>query len=172
MCELGLEDKPNKRECCLKLDQTSPSSCVQMLGVTGFVLCGRYEATTNWCNCRFPYGKAPCLKRASKGKDKKKSRTMWKEKETAIWSRSGFRGPSGLSPSLAPAEDFFPDPFTLQPAAYPCYRPHIFLQVLLWLLCSFSALRGSFLLWAQKDLDAHVKPEVLASESISKRVNK
>lgn len=48
----------------------------------------------------------------------KKFRTMWKEKETAICSRSGFRGAAGLSPSLAPAEDFVLDPFTLQPAAY------------------------------------------------------
>lgn len=120
MCDLGLEDKPNKCECCLKLDQTSPSSCLQMLGVTGFVLCGKYKAA-NWCNCKFPYGKAPCLKRASKRKDKKKFRTMWKEKETAIQSRSGFRGPDGLSPSLAPAEDFVPDPFTLQPTAYPWF---------------------------------------------------
>lgn len=60
---------------CLKLDTTSSACCLQMLGVTSFVLCGRYEATTSWCNCEFPYGKDPCLKRASKGKDKKKNRT-------------------------------------------------------------------------------------------------
>lgn len=40
-------------------------------------------------------------------------RIMWKEKETIIWSRSGFREAARPSPSLALAEDFVPDPFTL-----------------------------------------------------------
>lgn len=43
----------------------------------------------------------------------KKFRTTWKEKETIIWSRSGFKGAASLSPSLALAEDFVPDAFTL-----------------------------------------------------------
>lgn len=100
----------------------------------------------------------------------KKFRTMWKEKETAIWSRSGFRGAAGPSPSLAPAADFDPDPFpcsqllttssALQAALFVCYHCHTVLQVL-WLFCSFSALHGSFLLWAEEHLDANVKPEVL-----------
>lgn len=45
-------------------------------------------------------------------------RTTWKKKETTIttiWSRSGFRRAVRLSPSLALAEDFVPDPSTLHP---------------------------------------------------------
>lgn len=41
--------------------------------------------------------------------------TTWKEKETIICSRSGFRGAARLSSSLALVEDFVPDPFPLHP---------------------------------------------------------
>ena len=82
----------------------------------------------------------------------KKFRTMWKEKETATWSRSGFRGAAGLSPSLPLAEDFIPDPFTLQPAAYypqcspsssVCLlsSPHLFASVVVVVLFFFSITR-------------------------------
>lgn len=97
----------------------------------------------------------------------KNFRNMWKRKETVIWSRSAFRGAAGLNPSPAPAEDFIPDPFTLQPAACHLHcsvcllsSPHFFWWVLLW-FCCFSALHGRFLLWAEEHLDANVKPEVL-----------
>ena len=79
----------------------------------------------------------------------KKFRTMWKEKETALWSRSVFRGAAGLSPSLALAEDFVPDPFTLQPAAYHAQcspsssvcllsPPHLFVSGVVVVLPFFS----------------------------------
>lgn len=43
---------------------------------------------------------------------------MWKKRQTATWSRSGSRGAAGLSPSPVQTEDFIPDPFASQPAAY------------------------------------------------------
>lgn len=168
MCELGLEDKPNKCDCCLKLDQTSPSSCLQMLGVTGFVLCGRYKAA-NWYNCKFPYGKAPCLKRASKRKDKKNSEPCGRKRKQLFGADLASGDQLGWATVLHQLRILFqiPSPYSqllipgfLQAALFVCYHPHTFLKVL-WLLCSFSALHGSFLLWAEKDLDAHVKSEVL-----------
>lgn len=49
----------------------------------------------------------------------KKFRTTWKKKETIFWSRSDFRGAARLSPSLALAEDFLPDPFVLHSFPVP-----------------------------------------------------
>lgn len=117
MCELGLKDKPKKHECCLKLDMTSPASCFQTLGVTGFVSCGWYEATISWCNCEFPYGKAPCLKRASKGKDKKNQNHV-EGKGNSYLEQIWLQGSSWAKPQSCTSCGFWPRSLPLQPATY------------------------------------------------------
>lgn len=133
MCELRLEDKPNKHECYLKLDLTSPASCLQMSGVTGFVLCGRYEATTSWCNCEFPYGKSPCLKRASKGKDKKIQKHV-EAKGNSYLEQICLQGSSWAEPQSCTGWGFHPRSLHL---AASCLPPP--------LLCLFAIIPTFFL---------------------------
>lgn len=160
--KLGLEDKPNKRECSLKLDPTTPASGLRMSKVTDFILCGRYEATKSWSNCRFPYGKVPCLKRASKGKDKKIQNHV-EGKGNNYLEQIWLQGSSESEPQSGTGWGFCPRclhlaliPSALQAALFVCYYPHTFL----WLLCSFLALQDSFLIGTEEHLDANMKPEV------------
>lgn len=135
--KLGLEDKPNKCESCLKLDPTTAASCLQMPKVTLFYVADMRQPRAGLI-ADFHMAKVFLWKGHQKEKIKT-FRPAWKEKEAIAWSRSGFRETARLSPSLALAEDFAPDPFTLHP--FPVLSkqlclfavvPHLFVVVLLF----------------------------------------
>jgi len=139
MCELGLEDKPSKCKRCLKLDTTSPASWLQMSGVTGFVLCGRYEPTTSWCNCEFPHGKAPFSKRASKGKYKKIQNHV-EGKGNSSLEQICVQGSSWAEPQSCTGGGFCPRPLHLAASCLP--RPVLSKQ-----LCLFAITPAPFCEW-------------------------
>lgn len=106
-----------------------------MLGATGFVLCGRYEATTSWWNCEFPYGKAPCLKGHQKKKIKIQNHV--EEKGNVNLEQIWLQGSSWAEPQSCMGWVFHPRSLRL---AASCLPP----PVLSKCLCLFAIIRTPF----------------------------